>query len=358
MMQLNNKVIIASAGSGKTTQIVTESINSSKKILIVTYTNDNLEEIRKKFIEMNGIVPSNVKIMSWFSFLLSDGVRPYQCCIYDKKRISNIAFVNGRSTRFAKKTDIERYYLSNGENIYTDKISEFVTLCNEKTNGAVVTRLEEIYDCIYIDEVQDLAGYDLDLIGTLLKSKIEITMVGDIRQATYATNSAAKNKKYAGAKIYDFFKECEKRKLCSLIFKTESYRCNEDICKLSDSIYPDLPKTESKNNKVTGHDGIFVIKSKDVDSYREKYNPKVLRYDRKTKFDCEDILNFGQAKGLTFDRVLIVPNGKLKKYLETGDVNNIEASKAKVYVALTRAKHSVAFLYDKEVNSSIIKLWG
>ncbi|MDU5650250.1 MAG: UvrD-helicase domain-containing protein, partial [Clostridium perfringens] len=97
-MQSNNRVIIASAGSGKTTKIVRESIESNKKILILTYTNDNLQEIKKKFIEVNGIIPFNINIMSWFSFLLREAVRPYQACIYDRKRISNIDFVNGQST--------------------------------------------------------------------------------------------------------------------------------------------------------------------------------------------------------------------------------------------------------------------
>jgi superfamily I DNA/RNA helicase len=44
--------------------------------------------------------------------------------------------------------------------------------CNEKSGGAVIHRLENIYNYIYIDEVQDLSGYDLDLIELLFRSKI------------------------------------------------------------------------------------------------------------------------------------------------------------------------------------------
>ena len=61
-------------------------------------------------------------------------------------------------------------------------------------------------------------------------------------------------------------------------------------------------------------------------------------------------MNFGQAKGLNFERVLILPNGPIKKFLKTGDIKKVEKSRAKFYVALTRARYSVAFLYDDEVN--------
>lgn len=355
-MQSNNRVIIASAGSGKTTMIVNEAVDTDRKILILTYTNDNLEEIRKKFIEKNGVIPQNVDIISWFSFLLRDGVRPYQNCIYDKKRISNICFVNGQSTKGIAKDNIEKYYLKDGEYIYTDKLSSFVSECNKQTNGAVINRLAEIYEDLYIDEVQDLAGYDLEIIELLLKSKMEITLVGDIRQATYTTNNSPKNKKYLGEKIYDFFKLCEKRNLCSIILKNESYRCNQEICNLADSLYT-LPSTISLNTIKTGHDGIFIVNSNDLKEYIEAYNPKILRYDKRTKVDSNNVLNFGQAKGLTFDRVLIIPNQTMKKYLSTANINYIEGSKAKVYVALTRARYSVAFLYDKPCMLDNFKLW-
>ena len=57
-------------------------------------------------------------------------------------------------------------------------------------------------------------------------------------------------------------------------------------------------------------------------------------------------MNFGIAKGLQFDRVLILPNNPIKKYLKTGDIKHVEKSKEKLCVAVTRARHSVAFVFD------------
>ena len=49
---VNNKLIIAAAGSGKTTYLIDEAIKyREKKVLITTYTQANEAEIKKKIIE-------------------------------------------------------------------------------------------------------------------------------------------------------------------------------------------------------------------------------------------------------------------------------------------------------------------
>ena len=172
-----NKVIIATAGSRKTTHLVEEALSlPDKKILILTYTIDNLKQIKEFFIQKNGGVPQNVTVQSWFSFLLTDCVRPYQNYVYDKKRIKTICFIQGRSSQWVKKTNVEKYYFQNGDRIFTDKISEFACRCNEESKGFVIDRLECIYDSIFIDEIQDLAGYDFDFLEVLFIITFGITI--------------------------------------------------------------------------------------------------------------------------------------------------------------------------------------
>lgn len=57
-------------------------------------------------------------------------------------------------------------------------------------------------------------------------------------------------------------------------------------------------------------------------------------------------MNFGESKGMTFDRVLIFPHKAGVKWLQTGQFNHIEKLVTKVYVGTTRAKFSVAFVYE------------
>ena len=57
-------------------------------------------------------------------------------------------------------------------------------------------------------------------------------------------------------------------------------------------------------------------------------------------------MNFGESKGLTFDRVLIFPHKLAQKWLSTGQLDHIASSVEKLYVGVSRARYSVAFVYD------------
>jgi DNA helicase-2/ATP-dependent DNA helicase PcrA len=342
-----SRSIVSAAGSGKTTLVVEDAISRpGEKIALLTYTNNNESEIRKKFYELYGAIPNHVVIATWFQFLLSECVRPYQNFVYDKHRIESLDFVNGKSALYVPKSNVDRYYFNQGRYIYSDKISEFACLCNQKSGGRVINRLKNIFDHIFIDEVQDLAGYDFELLDLFLRAKIPMLLVGDNRQSTYATNNSEKNKKYKGIHIVDLLEKWQKSGLCEKSYLTISYRCNQKICDIADHLYPDMPATLSKNEKITGHDGVFVVSEELAEQYISEYSPEILRYDVRTDCNGHNAMNFGSSKGLTFDRVLIFPNGPIKKYMSSGDIENVMKSRAKLYVAITRAKYSVAFVFS------------
>lgn len=353
-----SRSIISAAGSGKTTFIVNETVsNPNSKCAVITYTNFNESEIKKKFYETNTIIPSNVFVSTWFQFLLQECVRPYQNFVYDKHRIDTIVFVSGKSAKFIPKTNIEKYFLNQGRYIYNDKISEFACLCNERSGGLVAQRLKKVFDEIYVDEVQDLAGYDFEFLEMLLKSNIKLTLVGDNRQATYATNNSEKNKKFKGINIVSLLGKWEKQGLCKKEYRSQSYRCNQAICDFADGLYPEMPQTESLNKEITGHDGIFLVPSEKTDNYISQYSPQILRLDVRTNTQGFPAINFGVSKGSTFERVLIYPNSSIRKFLDSGEISHIEKSKAKFYVALTRAKYSVAFVHNGFCNKIGVSEW-
>ncbi|HYQ86139.1 MAG TPA: UvrD-helicase domain-containing protein [Bacteroidota bacterium] len=341
-----NRVIVASAGSRKTTFLVEEALRQPEKsTLITTYTIENIRQIIDFVTERIGCVPKNLQILTWYSFLLRECVRPYQNFLYDKKRISNISFMEGRSALYVRKENVSRYYFQNGEWIYTDKIAEFACVCNELSQGLVIARLEQIYDQIFVDESQDLAGYDFDLLELLVRSILNIVIVGDCRQSTYFTNCSPKNHKFKGYNIIRLFNHWESKGLCVVTQNNESFRCNQKICDFADRLYPELDATKSKNGDVTGHDGVFVVNSTDVSSYYDLFKTVVLKDSIKTLTMDLPSMNFGIAKGKTFDRVLIFPNGPIRKYLASGDSSQLAPrTKAGLYVAITRAKYSVAFV--------------
>lgn len=353
-----SRVIIACAGSGKTTRLAEEALCSrDRRIAMVSYTNNNVREIVAKFGRRNSGVPEHVDVMTWFGFLLRECARPYQRAKYAERRIESLLFVNQQSARYVKEEDTGRHYLANGELIYSDKIAKFVLECEAKSNHAVTNRLAKIYSDVFIDEFQDLAGWDLEILRMLMKSDIRVTLVGDPRQHIYSTNPAQKNKQYLGIKVVDLVESWEQGGLCSVEHMNSTYRCGGQICDFSNALWPGMDAMTPVRNDTTGHDGVFLVAQRVVKDYVNQFRPKILRHDKRAEtYGCE-ALNFGLSKGLEFERVLIVPTGPIRRYLRSGTLTHVEKARDRLHVAVTRAWHSVAFVLDGE-SSVVAKRWN
>ena len=370
--------MIAGAGSGKTTYLVEEALRIKEgNILITTFTEVNEEEIRKKILKKNKYIPKNITVQTWFSFLLQHGVRPYQWAMHEELFNKKIGFYlfQGKSGRkydsegnpvsfngnpiYWGEDNFFKFYFTKDLKIYSDKIAHFVFSSNKKTNNEIINRLSRIYSHIFIDEVQDLAGWDLELLKLFFKSSLNIVMVGDPRQGTYSTNDSAKHKKYRNGGIQDFIKEKCPRNICDIDSDTlnVSHRNNKIICHFSSKLYPELKQNEpckcvECRNNITEHEGVFIIKPQDVETYCKKYSPVTKLHNSESEFPD---LNFGKSKGLGFGRILIFPTDKISQYLKNGDLNAISTVKAKFYVAITRAKNSVGIVCDYSDGETFIE---
>lgn len=287
--------------------------------------------------------------MGWFSFLISHGAKPYQRVLTGAPgSIQGLNF-KGRRNQFAKKSDIQSYYFDSTGNFYRDGVSEFVCDVNKKTESAVINRLQRVARHIFIDEFQDLVGYDLDVVELLFRSSVNITVVGDPRQYTLSTNLGSRNKKYRGSGILDWLNE--RMALCRLQNQEYNFRCNQEICDFADKIFPNFPATVSKQDVKTGHDGIIEIPEDEAVAYYEKYQPVVLRDSRKTLTSGLQAMNIGLAKGSTFDRVMIFPTRPMLEFLTNRNSSKLRAPE-RLYVAVTRARYSVAFVIPSKKSRS------
>lgn len=356
MLFQNNYFLHAVAGSGKTTRLVKLALRAkNKKILITTYTNKNTNEIKNKIVELIGYIPENIEVKTWFGFLLSDCIRPYQRAMGLTTRISDIFFTvqdphnkklpNGKIIKTAKREDEIKYYMNKENKLYSCFLSDFAYCCNEKTKGAIIKRIEKCYNYIFVDEAQDLSGWDFTFLDLLLHSNSKILIVGDMRQNLFDTHKSNKNKKYA-ENLHLYFTDKQKQKLGKLKEMNVSYRCNQIICDFADKLHKDLPTTKSLNFDLNSHSGIYYIREKQIKNYIQTFLPKILVWDRRNKI-CESYktLNLGDSKGLTFDRVLIAPTTEIMNYLKNGHFSKESlVVKNKLYVGITRAKYSVAFI--------------
>lgn len=347
MPSRKNQIIIACAGSGKTTRLVAEALaNRDRRIAVITYTNNNKREILKRFGERNSGIPKHVDVMTWFEFLLRECARPYQRSKYSTKRIESLLFVNQKSVPYVAEANTEPYYFASGDLIYSDKIAQFVVECEKKSSRAVTKRLGEMYADVFIDEFQDLAGWDLEVVQMLMQSELGVTLVGDPRQHIYSTNQSSKNKQYLGINLVKRVQHWQKNALCSLEYMSATRRCSSAICEFSNALWPGMEPMTSLRHDKTNHSGVFLVNEHVVASYMKAYSPQVLRYDKRAKTFGYEAVNFGLAKGLEFGRVLIVPTMPIKQYLQTGDISKLARSREKLHVAVTRAFDSVAFVFN------------
>ena len=353
-----NRIILASAGSGKTTTIVSEAAQEpSIRSALITYTNNSEAELRTKANWICGCVPPHMRTATWFGFLLQHMVRPYQRAAYPG-RVRGLAFVNGISAPRTSEADTKRHYFRRPGDIYVDKVSKFACKLIRDTGGMPVDRLAQIVDRIYIDEAQDLAGYDLDLIESLLDSDIEVVLVGDHRQATFKTNQSPKNRRYGRQGIVDKFSSWQDGGRTTIEIHNHSYRCVQEICDAADRLFPNVEGTVSRNHTRTGHDGMFLVRQRDVGAYVERFSPQALRYDRRMKNVPGIPYNFGESKGMTFERVLIFPHKPLQTYCLTGRLEDAGKELPKIYVAMTRARQSVGIVVPNGTEGGIAPVYA
>jgi superfamily I DNA/RNA helicase len=378
---LGKKLLIASAGAGKTHLISDEACQitkDEKRVLIITYTESNQREIIAKYKSMGGAKRGRIVVKGWFTFLLEDIIRPYQNEVFST-RIGSINFTSSNPHRrgnftvkgTAEKVDGNynpRHFLTNCKTkAHTEFLSKLATVMAKESKLKPIKRLSAIYQKIFIDEVQDLAGWDFDFLKLLSKSTTPITCVGDFRQTIYSTTSNPKKPSTNQEKM-DSFK--------SLGFEIEamavSRRCIQSICDFADEIHAGSGYTATKTlvdeipARFQEHQGIFIVPKSKLHSYIEKYTPVILRNSINSAKELNELpiekINFGISKGLGFDRTMVITTKNINAFLKGDktafDSGKSDKSKNNFYVACTRSRYSLAFLVeDKDLDAINFPLW-
>lgn len=337
-----NLAILSAAGSRKTEKVIEGALaDRSRRVLITTYTNQNKREIEERLHRRAGSVPNNVRVLTWFTFLLSHLARPYQRAVTGQPNFIAGMNFDRPPKDFSSKEQL-RYYFDRANRLYGARAADFCLAANKRSDGAVVRRLETVFDHVYVDELQDLVGHDLGILEVLMTSGLHLTLVGDVRQRTLETASTNKNRRFRGAGLEHWLKK--RAFLCRLQHAVECFRSNQAICDFADSIYPTMTKTQSVNVPATAHDGVFQVSASEIGDYLKAHGPaQVLRHDRTSRTAGLEAMNFGVSKGSTFDRVVIFPTQPMLAFLRTRDPEQL-GEPAALYVAVTRARHSVAFV--------------
>lgn len=384
---MDNTCYIAAAGAGKTTHLINLSQiaieeDSQNFIIIITLTTRNQENISERIAKLPYAIRKRIKVSGWYEFLLKYIIRPYKGDVIPELYERNVGMLWSQANQNIKKGnyhinryaagDIRNKYLHK-DKIYKNYISEFAHECIRKNPNNSIERLSKIFTHIFIDESQDLAGYDYDLIKLFSKAPINLILVGDPRQHTYSSSDLKQHKKYKG-KIEEFIKNEINTKRRSYILLDDttlnvSHRCSSEICTTASILFPDMAATipctckkceEDKLRYLNGAHGVFWVKPNDIVSFVHKYNPVALTFDKTVVISpsIKERLNMGESKGLGFRSCLIYPAKPMLEFFKKRTPMT-EITRSKLYVALTRATNIVGIVVPEKFNSDFesVKVW-
>ena len=268
---VNNTVVIAGPGSGKTTvltlkvmQLLAEVIYPPRGLACLTYSTEAVREFKSRLVKLGLEKRKNVFLGTVHSFCLSEIITPF-AALYpqykiplpiriiseaeknrlfdsqnyegtpklidvDKERTRNIKGISRvaiESYDIALKAAIsfEELLIQNG---YLDFISmEKKSLELIKNEPYVLKALEAKYPWIIVDEYQDLGKPLHELILTLLNlTRIKVFAVGDADQSIYDFQGAAP----------DYLVELSQRQDVSCIHLKNNYRSSQTIVDASEYV--------------------------------------------------------------------------------------------------------------------------
>ena len=268
---VNNTVVIAGPGSGKTTvltlkvmQLLAEVIYPPRGLACLTYSTEAVREFKSRLVKLGLEKRKNVFLGTVHSFCLSEIITPF-AALYpqykiplpiriiseaeknrlfdsqnyegtpklidvDKERTRNIKGISRvaiESYDIALKAAIsfEELLIQNGYLDFISMVKKSVELI--KNEPYVLKALEAKYPWIIVDEYQDLGKPLHELILTLLNlTRIKVFAVGDADQSIYDFQGAAP----------DYLVELSQRQDVSCIHLKNNYRSSQTIVDASEYV--------------------------------------------------------------------------------------------------------------------------
>lgn len=371
----NKKCLVACAGSGKTTYLVSEVWEhySNDSVIFVTFTTTNQRNISDKIREKFGYLPSKIKVMGWYEFLFKFYVLPYKADVIPGFNVKSISLCfdseysktyttkDGKTFSKYKKDNKERKYFTRTRGLHKDLVSEFAHECMTKNKDSITRRLNESAKVICFDESQDFGGHDYKIMHHICRDFTGVVLIAtDPRQYIYSTS------KYAlkdGGNIHlqisnKINTKTKKYVYVDTMTLSKSHRCIDDICKLASMVFPNEPLTqpcncpecENRRNSYSMPKGVFAVKESDIEIFVNRYSPLSLIHSRSEKLPyMGQWMTMGDSKGSESDVVLLYPTEDMGKFIFNDRDTKLKLqTQCKLYVGITRARYCLGIVYRQK----------
>lgn len=338
---MDKELILAVAGSGKTSLIVSK-LNIEQRFLLITYTINNTRNLKRSIIKKFDHFPENIELYSYYNFLYSFCLRPF---LAYKIKPKGIFWQQTPKYTDKFKLDNPLRYMTKGRMLYHNRIAKLLEQC--EILDEINQRLTKYYDYLLIDEVQDFAGHDFNLLTSILKSDINTLLVGDFYQHTFDTSRDGRT----NSTLHDDFIKYQERftKQKVIIDKehlNKSYRCTKNVCEFITTNLGVKIESHKENESTVA----FVSDKNEIMRIFEDDSVVKLFYRENYKYQCHS-RNWGDCKGENhYNDVCIVLNKTSMDKYKNGKLNELKpVSKNKLYVACSRANNNLYLIDESEI---------
>ncbi|WP_290438140.1 UvrD-helicase domain-containing protein [Aeromonas caviae] len=345
---MDKRVVFAVAGSGKTSSII-DLLVADSRCLLITYTENNTHHLKHSVIRKFGCIPDGIKIYSYFNFLYSFCFRPI-CGHEIKTKGINFDYpLPQYAQRTSKK--LLAHYVDKNKRLFSNRIAKLLIEFNAIPE--ILQRIEKFFDLVCIDEIQDFAANDFNLLCALVEANVNIRLVGDFYQHTFDTSRDGNIQN----SLHDSFPQyCNKLEKSGFIIDltslSNSYRCSPSVCLF---VHKHLGIViESHRKDLTAVK--FIEDDDEIDGiFKDKSIVKLFFKGSNTYHG--NTANWGNTKGLDhFQDVCVVLNPTTLKSYEENTLENLSpTTKNKLYVACTRAKGNLYFIAEKKLAKYKVK---
>lgn len=330
--------MLAVAGSGKTTQIV-NGLKDGNRSLIITYTENNYKNLRKKIINQFGYFPDSICLFTYFTFLYTFCFRPF---LGRKVKPRGINWKTPPEFTYRLSRNNPKYYLDSSNRVYHNRLAKLLEI--EKILPLVNNRIKKYFDNLFIDEIQDFAGNDFEFIKSISNADVNLLFVGDFYQHTYDTSRDANVNNNLHADVGTYIAKLKDMGLhvdCETLQR--SYRCSPTICQfVNDQLGIEMFSHRKDATAIK-----IIDTEQEAKRLHECAHTVKLFYSESRKYGCFS-RNWGESKGEDhYEDVCVVLNKGTFEKFQKGNLHALNPlTRNKFYVACSRARNTLFLISD------------
>lgn len=363
-MMANKKIILAKAGAGKTKYVTSHDDFIGKRILYLTYTNENIFNIKTRVNASNHEM-KNVTVSTYHSFLLNYFVRPFVRGFETetKGKFNLDTELNwARSTSIPHRLGVTKstagYWMDGVGRLYGNRLSSLILHVDTAFKKGM-RRLEKYYDLLVVDEFQDFTENDFKLLKQIFHElEIDVLYVGDVYQAsvTVTGSNAAPYNKDVISDEFTFISNLFQTKKIKGEVDNYSFRDSKRVTKAVANFVREKLNINITSDRSDVGDVVFPAEN-NIEEILQSVDV-ILTFNKKTEIPLGYVnkqMNWSVSKGMTFKDVAVVLTEKAYQKLNDPESRHLDSSTHnKLYVALTRATGNV-YLFNNKTWKAYVK---